>query len=202
VFTGLVETTAPVAEATRVGAGMRLVLEAAGIARQAVPGESICVSGCCLSVVEIGDTRLSFDLGPETLSRTTLGGLEPGHLVNLERSLQVGDRLGGHLVSGHVDGVGHLESRVDDGEWSTFRFAASGLTSHLVGKGSVAVDGVSLTVCEVGPSTFTVQLIPHTLVVTTLGRLGAGDPVNLETDLIGKLVERHVSNWLEQRGAR
>lgn len=181
---------------------MRLVVEATEIARQASLGESICVSGCCLSVVEIAATRLAFDLGPETLSRTTLGGLTPGRLVNLERSLRLGDRLGGHLVSGHVDGVGRLESREDDGDWSTLRFAAPGLAGQLVPKGSVAVEGVSLTVCEVGPATFTVQLIPHTLAVTTLGRLRAGDAVNLETDMLGKLVERHVSNWLEQRGGR
>jgi riboflavin synthase len=202
VFTGLVETTALVTDAAHVGAGMRLAVEAAAIAPEATLGESICVSGCCLSVVTIDDTRLSFDLGPETLARTTLGGLSAGRRVNLERSLRLGDRLGGHLVTGHVDGIGHLASREDLGDWSTFRFAAPGLACHLVPKGSVAVDGVSLTVCETSDVGFSVQLIPHTLAITTLGRLVAGDPVNLETDLIGKLVERQVTNWLAQREGR
>ncbi|MFM8577413.1 MAG: riboflavin synthase [Planctomycetaceae bacterium] len=202
MFTGLVETTAPVTHTHRAGGGMRLLLDGGRIASEASVGESICVSGCCLSVVAIEGSVLAFDLGPETLARTTLGRLGPGQLVNLERSLRLGDRLGGHLVSGHVDGIGHLESRQDEGDWAMLRFSAEGFTGQMVPKGSIAVDGVSLTVCQVESSGFSVQLIPHTLAVTTTATMRINDPVNLETDMIGKLVGRQVEQWLEARGSR
>jgi riboflavin synthase len=198
MFTGLVESLGRVIEAMPEPPGLRLVVDAGPVAVDAALGDSICTSGCCLSVVAIDGPRLAFELGPETLSRTTLGGLTRGSAVNLERSLRLSDRLGGHLVTGHVDGMGRLASKVQEGEWVTCRFSAPPhLLGQLAGKGSVAVDGVSLTVVDVTPTDFSVALIPHTLEHTTLGSLAEGDGVNLETDLIFKYVDR----WLAARQA-
>ncbi len=194
MFTGLIEMLAPVAEVIEEPPGRRLVIGSRYISDTAAIGDSVAVNGCCLTVVERIADRLHFQAGPETLSRTTLGRLAAGGEVNLERSLQLGDRLGGHLVTGHVDGIGHLASRQDDGDWSTFWFTAPfGLMPQMASKGSIAVDGVSLTLVEVTDDKFSVQLIPHTLAVTTLGRLTPGQPVNLETDLLAKYVARQLA---------
>lgn len=198
MFTGLVEACASVTAVVPEPPGVRLVVDAGPLAAGASLGESICVSGCCLSVVRIAGETLAFELGPETLLRTTFSRLAPGSRVNLERSLRLSDRLGGHLVTGHVDGVGRLAARHDEGAWSTCRFAAPApLLVQLASKGSVAIDGVSLTVVDVDAESFSVALIPHTLAHTTLGRLAVGDPVNLETDLVFK----YVARWLEAREA-
>ena len=196
MFTGLVETLGTIVAAVPEPPGLRLAIEAGPLAADAALGDSVCVSGCCLSVVRLAADRLEFQLGPETLARTTLGGLAVGDAVNLERSLRFNDRLGGHLVTGHVDGVGRLATRVDDGDWTTFRFAAApDLLAQMASKGSVAVAGVSLTVVDVDSATFSVALIPHTLACTTLGALAVGDGVNLETDLVFK----YVARWLTAR---
>jgi len=198
MFTGLVESLGRVVEAVPEPPGLRLVVDAGQVAVDAAVGDSICTSGCCLSVVAIDGPRLTFELGPETLARTTLGGLARGSAVNLERSLRLSDRLGGHLVTGHVDGVGRLDSRIAEGDWVTCRFSAPPhLLAQMAGKGSVAVDGVSLTVVDVTPAGFSVALIPHTLAHTTLGSLTEGHGVNLETDLVFKYVDR----WLAARQA-
>jgi riboflavin synthase len=196
MFTGLVETLGTIVAAVPEPPGLRLAIEAGPLAADAALGDSVCVSGCCLSVVRLAAGRLEFQLGPETLARTTLGGLAVGDAVNLERSLRFNDRLGGHLVTGHVDGVGRLATRVDDGDWTTFRFAAApDLLAQMASKGSVTVAGVSLTVVDVDASMFSVALIPHTLACTTLGALAVGDGVNLETDLVFK----YVARWLSAR---
>lgn len=196
MFTGLVESLGTVVAVVPEPPGVRMVVEAPAIAADAALGDSICISGCCLSVVRIAGDRLEFQLGPETLARTTLGDLASGGRVNLERSLRLSDRLGGHLVTGHVDGVGRLASRRDEGDWTTCRFAAPpALLAQMASKGSVAIDGVSLTVVDVDDSTFSVALIPHTLAATTLGGLVEGDGVNLETDLVFK----YVARWLTAR---
>jgi len=193
MFTGLVESLGRVSAVVAEPPGVRLVVDAGEIAAAATLGESICVSGCCLSVVRVDGPRLEFQLGPETLVRTSLGRLGPGDKVNLERSLRLSDRLGGHLVTGHVDGRGHLVSRLVEGDWVTCRFSAPpALLAQMAAKGSVTIDGVSLTLVDVAPEWFSVALIPHTLAVTTLGRLAEGDPVNLETDLVFKYVARFV----------
>lgn len=197
MFTGLVESLGRVVTALPEDAGLRLAVEAGDTATGVAIGDSICVSGCCLSVVRLEGGHLEFQLGPETLARTTLGGLRPGAAVNLERSLRLTDRLGGHLVTGHVDGVGGLVSLARDGDWVTCRFAAApALMPQMAAKGSVAVDGVSLTVVDVAADSFSVALIPHTLACTTLGTLTPGTLVNLETDLVAKYVDR----WLAARG--
>jgi len=196
MFTGLVEALGTVVAVIPEPPGVRLAVDAGALAHNATLGESICTSGCCLSVVRIDGDRVEFQLGPETLSRTTLGRLATGSRVNLERSLTASDRLGGHLVTGHVDGLGSLASRVEEGDWVTCRFAAPRvLLAQMAAKGSVAIDGVSLTVVDVDATTFGVALIPHTLAHTTLGQLAVGDAVNLETDLVFK----YVARWLEAR---
>jgi riboflavin synthase len=159
-------------------------------------GESVAVSGACLTVVMHSDDVFDVEAGPETLAKTTLGELGVGDEVNLERSLRLSDRLGGHLVQGHVDGVGRVAERNRHGEWETIWFSAPiALLRGMVPKGSVAVDGVSLTLVDVARDRFSVALIPHTLAVTTLGRKSVGASVNLETDLIGKYVARWMENF-------
>jgi riboflavin synthase len=195
MFTGLVEAMGEVVAIQSRPPGVRLVVRNAEIARDAALGDSISVNGCCLTVVERNSEDFSFDAGEETLSRTNLGRLASGSHVNLERSLQMGDRLGGHLVTGHIDAVGHLDERQDDDEWSKFWFRVpKHLTRQMASKGSVAVDGISLTLVDVEDERFSVALIPHTLQVTTLGNLQVGGEVNIETDLLAKYVERQLTS--------
>jgi riboflavin synthase len=194
MFTGLVEVRGTLDRLLPSGPGVRLYIRADLVAEGAQLGDSIAVNGCCLTVVEIAGKVLAFEAGTETLSRTNLGQLQPGSYVNLERSLRVGDRLGGHYVTGHVDAVGTLDAREDEGEWSKFWFRVPpALTRQMVGKGSIAVDGVSLTLVDVEAERFSIALIPHTLSVTTLGALQPGGQVNLETDLLAKYVEKQLA---------
>ncbi|HRX81461.1 MAG TPA: riboflavin synthase [Pirellulaceae bacterium] len=198
MFTGLVEAMGNVVAVQSRPPGVRLVVRNAEIARDAKLGDSISVNGCCLTVVEHDAESFRFDAGEETLSRTNLGRLSGGSYVNLERSLQLGDRLGGHLVTGHIDAVGTLDERQDDDDWSKFWFRVpKPLTRQMVSKGSVAVDGISLTLVDVEDERFSVALIPHTLQVTTLGKLQVGGEVNIETDLLAKYVERQLAGRSE-----
>jgi riboflavin synthase len=191
MFTGLVQSLGTIRELGACGSGRTLVVEAPAVARHAKLGDSIAINGCCLTVVAVDGDRLSFEAGPETLTRTNLGELAVSSRVNLEGSLRVGDPLGGHFVTGHVEAVGTLESRQDADQWSTFRFCyPPELSRYLVSKGSIAVDGVSLTLVDVERDRFSVALIPHTLAVTTLGRLQPGAHVNLETDLLAKYAQQ------------
>ncbi|MDB4863424.1 MAG: riboflavin synthase [Pirellulaceae bacterium] len=196
MFTGLVEATGKITALESQGPGMRIVVNAGDLANGVEIGDSIANNGCCLTVIEANGPYLAFEAGPETLSKTSLGGKQVGDSVNLERSLQVGDRLGGHLVTGHVDARGILDERTDDEEWSTFWFQVpETLIRQMAPKGSITVEGVSLTLVDVEADRFCVALIPHTLEVTTLGGLQPGDTVNLETDLLAKYVEQQLSAW-------
>jgi riboflavin synthase len=200
MFTGLVEALATVVDVHSEPPGARLVISVPQFStgasgEQVRVGESIALNGCCLTVVAVSGERLEFQAGDETLRRTNLGQLQAGSRLNLERSLKFGDRLGGHFVSGHIDGLGSVDSRTDAGEWSTFLFRAPReLTRQMASKGSIAVDGVSLTLVDVEEERFSVMLIPHTLANTTLGKLQTGDSVNLETDVLAKYVERQVQS--------
>jgi len=198
MFSGIVEMMGKVVELRQEGPGVRLLVRAAPIAADAKIGSSVSVNGCCLTVVEMDGDVLGFDAGEETLRRTNLGKLTTGSNVNLERSLRIGDELGGHFVTGHIDGAGILDERIDDAEWSTFWFRMDRrLGMQMASKGSVAIDGISLTLVDVEPERFSIALIPHTLKVTTLGDLKPGDPVNLETDVLAKYVEKQLSGEKE-----
>ncbi|MCI0359178.1 MAG: riboflavin synthase, partial [Planctomycetaceae bacterium] len=158
-------------------------------------GDSIAVNGCCLTVVKNERGVLTFDAGEETLSRTNFSRLEKGSRVNLERSLAMGERLGGHLVTGHIDSTGTLIKRRDEGEWSSLTFRVPVRTARqMAPQGSVAVDGVSLTLVSVDGDRFSVMIIPHTQKKTTLGEMQVGDVVNIETDLLAKYVERQLES--------
>jgi riboflavin synthase len=198
MFSGIVEALGRVAEIRPEPPGCRLIIREAKIAAETSVADSISVNGCCLTVVETDEGTMSFQAGPETLSRTNLGELKAGSPVNLERALAVGDRLGGHFVTGHIDGTGALAERRDHGEWSDFWFELPrDLSVQMAPKGSIAVDGVSLTIVDSQPDRFSVALIPYTLAVTTLGPMRVGDKVNLETDLLAKYVARllEAKDW-------
>jgi riboflavin synthase len=189
VFTGIIQATGRLERREPSGAGARLTIATARpLARLAV-GESIAVNGACLTVARRAGARFMADLSPETLSRTTLGRLPIGRRLNLERALKLGDRLGGHVVQGHVDAVGRLEAITPNGDWLAYRFRAPrAVWPYLVEKGAIAVDGVSLTVFACRRGSFTVALIPHTLAATTLADLKPGEPVNLEADVLLKQI--------------
>jgi riboflavin synthase len=195
MFTGLVEDLGSIQAVKAVGPGMRLVVKTAVVAKDAAIGDSIAVNGCCLTIVKKEKGLLTFDAGEETLNRTNFARLEKGSRVNLERSLQIGNRLGGHYITGHIDATGTLIKRRDDGEWSSLTFRVPVRTARqMASKGSVAVDGVSLTLVSVDGDRFSVALIPHTLKKTTLGEMQVGDVVNIETDLLAKYVERQLES--------
>jgi riboflavin synthase len=211
MFTGLVDGRGTVAGVSPDGPGVRLeiVPPVAMTADDAAHiGDSIAINGCCLTVVSLDGGRWSFQAGTETLSRTNLGRLRTSDTVNLERSLRADARLGGHFVQGHVDAVGTVEAIDRDGEWVTMWFRVPPqLTRQMVSKGSIAVDGVSLTLVAVESDRFSVALIPHTLEATTLGDRRVGDAVNIETDILGKYVQKLVDGrsidgmWLPDSGS-
>jgi riboflavin synthase len=189
MFTGLVEALGTVRRIESDGAGRTLLVAVPQFASDLTLGESVAINGACLTVVAHDAETCRFQAGPETLRRTNLGELTAGDRVNLERSLCLGDRLGGHLVQGHVDGLGRVADRQRQGDWELVWFScAAELTTQMVPKGSVAVDGVSLTLVDVTAERFSVALIPHTLAQTTLGFKRPGAAVNLETDLLAKYV--------------
>jgi riboflavin synthase len=194
LFTGLVEEVGTIESIHVSGSGRDLMIRVGIVSQDAEVGDSIAINGCCLTVTAISNAILTFQAGSETLSRSNLGLLNPGDSVNLERSLRVGDRMGGHYVTGHVDGLATVDVRVDDGAWSEFWFRLPReLTRQLASKGSVAVDGISLTLVNVELERFSVALIPHTLQVTTLGQRKVGDQVNIETDLLAKYVQQQLT---------
>ncbi|PWR08463.1 riboflavin synthase [Micromonospora acroterricola] len=192
MFTGIVEELGEVVRVTATAGDSALVaVRGPLVTSDARHGDSIAVNGVCLTVVEAADGVFTADVMGETLRRSALGALRPGDPVNLERAAALGSRLGGHLVQGHVDGVGELISREPAEQWETVRFRLpAALSRYVVEKGSITIDGVSLTVAEVGADEFAVGLIPTTLKLTTLGAKGVGDPVNLEVDVLAKYVER------------
>ncbi|QJA06113.1 riboflavin synthase [Thermosulfurimonas marina] len=199
MFTGLVEGLGRVEDLRREGEGALLLIAPPFPAEELSLGESVAVNGACLTVTRIHSGAFEVMVSPETLSRTTLGDLHRGDPVNLERALRLSDRLGGHLVTGHVDGVGRVLERRETGEFLFLRLEApEEVARYLVEKGSVAVDGVSLTVNRVSGRTFELAIIPHTARLTTLGLRRPGDRVNLEADLIAKYVEKFLSPYRQR----
>lgn len=190
MFTGLIEEMGTVRSLARGTLG-KLVVASGKIAGEIAIGDSVAINGSCLTVTSINGGDISFDAVPETLSRTTIGGLKPGDPVNMETSLKAGKAIGGHFVQGHVDGVGTIESSRSLGESQVIRISAPGeVMRYVVEKGSIAVDGISLTVAACDKYGVTIAVIPHTLEETTLHSKRAGDRVNLEADILGKYVEK------------
>jgi riboflavin synthase len=192
MFSGIVQAMGRVGVIERRGGDARLDIDAGALGLDDVAiGDSIAVAGVCLTVVAQDGTRFAADVSGETLARTTLGALAVGDAVNLEKSLRLADRIGGHLMSGHVDGVGKVIAIIDDGASQRWTFEVpAALARFIAVKGSISIDGTSLTVNEVGDNAFGVTLIPHTLAVTTFGARKPGDAVNLEVDLIARYLER------------
>lgn len=191
MFTGIVRELGQVVSVAGGAGGVRIEIDAPETATLTAVGDSVSIDGCCLTAIAVGGARLRFDAVPETLARTALSALAPGAEVNLEPALRAGEPLGGHYVQGHVDGVGTVASVEPEGDGARLAVdAPEELRRYLVEKGSVALQGVSLTVAALTEAGFEVALIPHTLEVTTLGRLAPGDRVNLEADVLAKYVER------------
>lgn len=199
MFTGLVEEIGTVEKLERLGDAVRLTVHGPKVTSDAHAGDSIAVDGVCLTVVdaaESADGRFTADVMQETLNRSRLGSYEPGARVNLERALKADQRLGGHIVQGHVDGVGELLARTPSEHWDVLRFSLPGeLNRYVVEKGSIAVNGTSLTVSAVGEDFVEVSLIPTTLADTTFGELAVGQPVNFEVDVVAKYVEKMVGGY-------
>lgn len=196
MFTGLIQAIGVLQRIDRQGADAQMVVRSLSPLADLELGESIAVDGACLTVAAFQGSIFTADVSVETLSRTTLGRKAAGNRLNLERALRLGDRLGGHLVSGHVDGIGVLTDRTKDGRsWRLFFKVPAELSRYIVAKGSIAINGISLTVNGCGPDRFDVNIIPHTADQTTVPDLQIGDQVNLETDIIGKYVERLLGGW-------
>ncbi|ARE77517.1 MULTISPECIES: riboflavin synthase [unclassified Streptomyces] len=191
MFTGIVEELGEVTAVEQLEEASRFRLRGPLVTEGAKHGDSIAVNGVCLTVVETADGEFTADVMQETLNRSSLGALAKGSRVNLERPMALGGRLGGHLVQGHVDGTGEILSRTPSEHWEIVKVALpANLSRYVVEKGSITVDGVSLTVVEAAADWFTISLIPTTLALTTLGHKQSGDPVNLEVDVLAKYVER------------
>ncbi|MFS3129189.1 riboflavin synthase [Nocardioides sp. Bht2] len=194
MFTGIVEELGTVAGIEPQGDAMRLSIRTENLLEDVHLGDSIAVNGCCLTVAEFSGDVWTADVMQETLDKTSLAGIAAGDRVNLERAMRADKRLGGHIVQGHVDGVGTVLKRTPSEHWEVVEFALpANLARYLVDKGSITIDGTSLTVVEAGPESFTVSLIPETLARTTLGFREPGDRVNLEVDVIAKYVEKLVA---------
>ena len=194
MFTGIIEALGTIAAIRPVGQGKRLSLDADFILDRTKIGDSISVSGACLTVVGIKGLRFEVDISPESLAKTTLGRAKIGDRVNLERALRLTDRIDGHLVSGHIDGMGTIKQKTMIGNSIIFKIEVpEPLIRYMITKGSIAVDGISLTINNCDRNSFDVSVIPHTAKMTTLGLCKIGDFVNLETDMIGKYVERFVA---------
>lgn len=188
---------------TRGPTSAALKIKAGQILKQAHQGDSIAVNGVCLTITRLGEGFFTADVMAETLNRSNLGKLSPGDMLNLERAMRLGDRMGGHLVSGHIDGVGVISSKKNEDVALVFDISAPvEVTRYLIEKGSVAVDGISLTVVNFNELSFRVSIIPHTARNTTLGYKGPGDTVNLEADLIGKYIEKFLLNGRPDTGEK
>lgn len=196
MFTGIIEGQGTIKNITQAGTGMRLCIEAGFALEGTRIGDSVAVDGACLTVVSMSDASFDVDVAPETISKTTLNNAMIGKRVNLERALRLSDRIDGHLVTGHVDGVGTIASKRSLANAILISIKApEELAGYIIKKGSIAVDGISLTVNQCDASAFEVSIIPHTAEITTIGKKKVGEQVNIETDMIGKYVERFTKRY-------
>src|SRR3989304_10203707 len=201
MFTGIVENLAVVKKLSLKAGGAELLLDIGDLAENLKLGESIAINGACLTVKEIKGIVAGFDVSSETLKKTTLGKLRNAEKVNIERALRVGDRLGGHFVTGHVDGVGVIKEKKQHADQCTMSFSVEKrFTDMRIEKGSVAIDGISLTIVDIADGVFSVALIPFTLASTTLGFKKVGDQVNIEIDMMGKWIKKLLTNIQEKKG--
>jgi riboflavin synthase len=197
VFTGIIEAVCTVESTRQIAGAMRLTIDLAVLASGSKIGDSIAINGVCLTIAELNRTLAGFDVSGETLTKSTLGKLKPKSFVNVERALMAGGRFGGHFVQGHIDGTATIKSVRKEGQFANMEFAVSSeLLDQMVVKGSVAVDGVSLTIVDINKSGFSIAIIPKTLEQTTLAKAKIGDTVNIETDIIVKAVKKLLDNLL------
>ena len=200
MFTGLIETICTVKSVSRSAGSIVLTIDLGALADETKTGDSIAVSGACLTIARLQGGLASFDVSAETLVKSTLGNLKPSSEVNIERSMKASDRFGGHFVLGHVDGTAKIDAIDKSGKYANIKFAANPeLLAAIVVKGSVAVDGISLTIAEVDIKSFSVWIIPETLKRTTLSKAKIGDYVNIETDIIVKTIKRHLDEILPKK---
>ncbi len=202
MFTGLIEGLCSVKSASRSGTGsMRISVDLGGLSEDCKTGDSIAVSGVCLTIAGLRGGIAAFDISSETISKSTIGSWQAGTFVNIERSIAADGRLGGHFVMGHIDGVAKVKKVVKKGDFVDMKFTAGKeLIDNMIEKGSVAIDGISLTISELKNESFSVALIPETLNRSTLGKAAAGDEVNIETDLIVKIIKRHLEQLMPKQG--
>jgi len=197
MFTGLIQNVCAVKSTAKIAGSMKLTVDLAPLADQIKTGDSIAVNGCCLTVTELAGSTANFDISAETIEKTSLAKLTPGKNVNIELALKPTDRFGGHFVSGHIDGTATITNIQKQGQFANIKFSApSELLEQMLPKGSVAVDGISLTIAAMDNESFTVALIPETLAKTTLGSAKTGDTVNIETDIIVKTIKKHLQDLL------
>jgi len=203
MFTGIIEGLGTVAQIRPVGGGSRLTVSADFSLEGTGIGDSIAVNGACLTAVSLQGSRFSVDVSPETLSKTTFKSVKIGERVNLERALRLSGRLDGHLVSGHIDGLGTISGKKEQGNAVVVTCTVpEALSRYMIPKGSVAIDGISLTINSCEKDSFSVSIIPHTAKLTTIGLKGAGDAVNIETDMLGKYVEKFLSRQGSESGKK
>ena len=201
MFTGLIEAVCTVKSVRRSAGGLGLTIDLPALADEVKIGDSIAINGVCLTIAALDSHLAAFDVSSETLTKSNLGGLTTGSAVNVELALKADDRLGGHIVTGHTDGVATIKTIDRQGRFANIKFTAnSELLEQMIVKGSVAVDGISLTIADMDESTFTVAIIPETLNKTTLGRAKIGDCVNIETDIIVKTIKKQLENILPSKG--
>jgi riboflavin synthase len=200
MFTGLIETICTVKSVRLAGNSMALTIDLGVLGDQSKTGDSIAINGACMTIARLQGSLASFDVSAETLAKSTLGKLKPSSEVNVERSLKASDRFGGHFVLGHVDGTATIKTIDKSGEFANIKFAAkTELLDAIIAKGSVAVDGISLTIASVNPNSFGISVIPETLKRTTLGKAKIGDSVNIETDIIVKTIKKQLDEILPKK---
>ena len=200
MFTGIIEKVCTAKDIRRNASNMEISIDLSDLAEDVKLGDSVAINGTCLTAVKIQNNIITFELSSETIAKSSLANLKPNQKVNAERAMKLNDRLGGHIVQGHIDGIATIKSIADSGSFKDITFAANKeLLDQMVTKGSVAIDGVSLTIAQMDNTTFKVAVIPQTLQETILGSAKVGDIVNIETDIIGKMVKKHVENLIPSK---